>query len=33
MADTVRACVNTLEPYCMPFTANRQFKWAPRMLV
>ncbi len=33
MADTGRASVNTLEPYWMPFTANRQFKSAPRMLV
>mgnify|MGYP003735615763 CR=1 FL=1 len=24
---------NTLEPFWMPFTANRQFKAAPRMLV
>ncbi len=33
MADTGRASVNTLEPYWMPFTANRQFKSAPRMVV
>ena len=33
MADTGRANVNTLEPYWMPFTANRQFKSAPRMVV
>ena len=33
MADTGRANVNALEPYWMPFTANRQFKAAPRMLV
>ncbi len=32
MADTGRVGVNTLEPYWMPFTANRQFKSAPRML-
>ena len=33
MADSGRANVNTLEPFWMPFTANRQFKSAPRMLV
>ena len=33
MADTGRFTVNTLEPYWMPFTANRQFKAAPRILV
>jgi len=29
---TTRAAVNTLEPYWMPFTGNRQFKRAPRLL-
>ncbi|MGE3936138.1 MAG: aspartate aminotransferase family protein, partial [Rhodospirillaceae bacterium] len=33
MPDTARMTVNTLEPYWMPFTANRQFKGAPRILV
>jgi len=33
MPDTARMTVNTLEPYWMPFTANRQFKAAPRILV
>ena len=33
MADSGRANVNTLEPFWMPFTANRQFKSAPRMVV
>ena len=33
MADTGRANVNTLEPFWMPFTNNRQFKSAPRMVV
>ena len=33
MPDTGRTTVNTLEPYWMPFTANRQFKAAPRILV
>ena len=33
MPDTARTTVNDLEPYWMPFTANRQFKAAPRMLV
>ena len=33
MPDTGRTTVNTLEPYWMPFTANRQFKSAPRILV
>jgi beta-alanine--pyruvate transaminase len=33
MPDDVRSSVNTLEPYWMPFTANRQFKAAPRIVV
>ncbi|MBM3485606.1 MAG: aspartate aminotransferase family protein [Alphaproteobacteria bacterium] len=33
MPDTTRMTTNTLEPYWMPFTANRQFKSAPRMMV
>ncbi len=33
MPDSGRATVNTLEPYFMPFTANRQFKSAPRIVV
>jgi len=33
MPDTGGATVNDLAPYWMPFTANRQFKAAPRMLV
>jgi len=33
MPDTARATVNDLAPYWMPFTANRQFKAAPRLLV
>ena len=33
MPDTSRSTANTLEPYFMPFTANRQFKSAPRMIV
>ncbi len=33
MPDTVHATVNDMEPYWMPFTANRQFKAAPRMFV
>ena len=33
MPDTARNTVNDLGPYWMPFTANRQFKAAPRMLV
>jgi beta-alanine--pyruvate transaminase len=33
MPDDVRTTVNTLEPYWMPFTANRQFKSAPRIVV
>lgn len=33
MPDTARAAVNTMEPYWMPFTANRQFKSAPRIVV
>ncbi len=33
MPDTARSTVNDLEPYWMPFTANRQFKAAPRILV
>jgi len=33
MPDTGRTTVNTLEPYWMPFTANRQFKAAPRIVV
>jgi beta-alanine--pyruvate transaminase len=33
MPDTGRANVSSLEPYWMPFTANRQFKSAPRLLV
>ncbi len=33
MEDTARITVNDLDPYWMPFTANRQFKAAPRMLV
>ncbi len=33
MADTTRATTNNLEAFWMPFTANRQFKKAPRMLV
>ena len=31
--DTARSGVNTLEPYFMPFTMNRQFKSAPRIVV
>lgn len=27
-----RAAANTLEPFWMPFTANRNFKQAPRLL-
>ena len=30
--ETTRPAVNTLEPYWMPFTGNRQFKKAPRLL-
>ena len=33
MPDTTQTTVNDLGPYWMPFTANRQFKTAPRMLV
>jgi beta-alanine--pyruvate transaminase len=33
MPDTGKMTANTLEPYWMPFTANRQFKAAPRILV
>jgi len=33
MEDPLRVTVNDLAPYWMPFTANRQFKAAPRMLV
>jgi beta-alanine--pyruvate transaminase len=33
MPDEGRSTVNTLEPYFMPFTNNRQFKSAPRILV
>ena len=33
MPDTARSTANTLEPYFMPFTANRQFKSAPRIIV
>lgn len=33
MPDTTQPTVNDLAPYWMPFTANRQFKAAPRMLV
>ncbi len=33
MPDTARIAVNTLEPYFMPFTMNRQFKSAPRIVV
>ena len=33
MPDTAQTTVNDLGPYWMPFTANRQFKLAPRMLV
>lgn len=33
MPDTAQTTVNNLAPYWMPFTANRQFKAAPRMLV
>jgi beta-alanine--pyruvate transaminase len=33
MPDSARTTVNDFEPYWMPFTANRQFKAAPRMLV
>ena len=33
MPDTAQTTVNDLGPYWMPFTANRQFKAAPRMLV
>lgn len=33
MPDTTQANFNDLGPYWMPFTANRQFKSAPRMLV
>ena len=33
MPDTARIAVNTLEPYFMPFTMNRRFKSAPRMVV
>lgn len=32
MPDDARTAVNTLEPYWMPFTANRQFKSAPRIV-
>ena len=33
MLDEVRSTVNSLEPYFMPFTNNRQFKSAPRIIV
>ena len=33
MPETGRTSVNTLEPYWMPFTPNRQFKSAPRIVV
>ena len=33
MPDATRTEVNTLEPYFMPFTMNRQFKSAPRIVV
>jgi len=33
MADTARTATNTLEPYFMPFTMNRQFKSAPRIVI
>ena len=33
MPDETRTEVNTLEPYFMPFTMNRQFKSAPRIVV
>ncbi len=33
MPDDTRSSVNNLRPFWMPFTANRQFKAAPRMLV
>ncbi len=33
MPDTIRTEVNTLDPYFMPFTMNRQFKSAPRLVV
>ena len=33
MPDTAQTTVNDLAPYWMPFTANRQFKSAPRILV
>ena len=33
MPDEARSTVNTLEPYFMPFTNNRQFKSAPRIVV
>ena len=33
MPDEGRSTVNRLEPYFMPFTANRQFKSAPRIVV
>ena len=33
MLDTPQKNTNDLRPYWMPFTANRQFKSSPRMLV
>ncbi len=33
MPDSTASTVNDLNPYWMPFTANRQFKAAPRLLV
>ena len=33
MPETTRATTNNLEAFWMPFTANRQFKKAPRLLV
>ena len=33
MPDDARTAVNTLEPFWMPFTNNRQFKSAPRIVV
>ena len=33
MPDTTHRTTNDLQSYWMPFTANRQFKEAPRMLV
>ncbi|NQU70938.1 MAG: aspartate aminotransferase family protein, partial [Rhodospirillales bacterium] len=33
MPDKGHTNVNSLEPYWMPFTNNRQFKSAPRMVV